>query len=37
MGARRSRQIAEIVSRIDDCQNLAELSQLLTIDESSRA
>jgi 2-methylcitrate dehydratase PrpD len=33
MGTRRSGQIAEIVSRIEDCENLAELSQLLTTDE----
>jgi 2-methylcitrate dehydratase PrpD len=36
-GARRSGQIAEIVSHIEDCENLAELSRLLTIDESGRA
>ena len=36
MGARRSGQIAEVVSHIEDCENLAELSQLLTIDELGR-
>ena len=33
MDARRNGQIAELVSRIEDCENLAELSQLLTVDE----
>ena len=33
MGARRSEQIGAIVSHIEDCKNLAELSHLLTIEE----
>jgi 2-methylcitrate dehydratase PrpD len=36
LGARRSGQIAEVVSHIEDCENLAELSQLLTTDEFGR-
>jgi len=32
IGERRSEDIAQVVSRIDDCENPAELSRLLTID-----
>jgi 2-methylcitrate dehydratase PrpD len=35
VGGRRSGQIADLVSHIEDCENLAELSHLLTIDEST--
>ena len=33
IGARQSGQIAELVSHIEDCENLSALSQLLTADE----
>jgi 2-methylcitrate dehydratase PrpD len=32
IGERRSEDIAQVVSRIDDCENPAELSRLLTVD-----
>lgn len=35
IGGRRAGQIAQFVSHIEDCENLVELSQLLTADESS--
>ena len=35
IGAMRSGQIAKVVSHIEDCENLAELSQWLTVDEST--
>ena len=36
ISARRSGKIAKIVLHIEDCENLAELSQLLTIDQLGR-
>jgi 2-methylcitrate dehydratase PrpD len=36
-GARQSEQIAKIVSHIEDCENLAELSRLLTADAGPAA
>jgi hypothetical protein len=37
IGGRKSGRIAQIVSHIEDCENMAELSQLLTVDESGAA
>ena len=33
IGGRRAKEIALIVSHIEDCDNMAELSRLLTIDD----